>query len=79
MAEQTRVPTRCDGCGQTDTDPKAHLLNADGTSPSLHFDCLNGDAVVGHGDLVARHTRILEDAGGNRDKLVRHLAKGNGP
>lgn len=33
------VPTRCDQCGQFDTDPKVHDLNG-GTK---HHDCLSFD------------------------------------
>jgi hypothetical protein len=69
MAE--RVPTTCDQCGQTDTDPKVHI--ADGATK--HHDCLSyteKEMVAGSSDVAAKIIAACE--GGKRgEKLLAHI------
>lgn len=65
-----RVPTQCDQCGQTDTDPKAHV----GTV-TKHHDCLSfaeKQQVVESSPVAAK---IIEAAAGGKrgPKLLAHI------
>ena len=39
MSEETRHPMWCDSCRQSDTDPRHHVLQADGSVQTMHMDC----------------------------------------
>lgn len=68
MAE--RVPTACEQCGQTDTDPKVHLGEV-----TKHHDCLSyaeKTQVVESSDVAAKIVEACE--GGKRgEKLLAHI------
>lgn len=65
-----RILMWCQECRQSDTDPRHHILQADGSVQSLHMDCCRDSdrCVDGHCD------RILTASGEARgDELLAHI------
>jgi hypothetical protein len=50
MSEEVRTTMWCSACRQSDTDPRHHILQADGSLQTLHMDCCRdtGSCVDGH-------------------------------
>lgn len=50
MSNETRTPMWCVECRQSDTDPRHHVLQADGSVESRHMDCCRetDNCVDGH-------------------------------
>jgi hypothetical protein len=45
-----RIPMWCEACRQSDTDPRHHVLQADGSVQTMHMDCCreSGKCVEDH-------------------------------
>lgn len=69
MSEE-RTPMWCEECRQSDTDPRHHVLQADGSIQTLHMDCCrdSGNCIDGHCH------RILTASGEKRGvELLAHI------
>lgn len=66
----TRIPMPCHGCLRSDTDPRHHVLQADGSVQTMHMDCCRES-----GNCVDDHChRILTASGEKRgDELLQHI------
>lgn len=74
MSEE-RIPMWCAECRQVDTDPRHHVLQADGSVESRHMDCCrdNGNCVDDHCH------RILTASGEKRYGELLEWIQGNQP
>lgn len=67
-----RIPMWCEACRQSDTDPRHHVLQADGSVQTMHMDCCraSGNCVDGHCH------RILTASGEKRKtELLKYIVK----
>lgn len=73
MSEETRTLMWCDECRQADTDPRHHILQADGSVQTLHMDCCRDS-----GRCVDDHCRDLLAASGEKRgmELLAHIQEG---
>lgn len=66
----------CEACRQSDTDPRHHVLQADGSVQTMHMDCCrdSGNCVDGHCH------RILTASGEKRKtELLKYIVKNTAP
>jgi uncharacterized protein YuzB (UPF0349 family) len=68
MSEDARIKMWCSACRQADTDPRHHILQADGSLQIMHMDCCrdSGSCADGSCNLVLtasgekRSTALIE-------------------
>ena len=66
----SRMTMPCHGCGNSDTDPRHHILQADGSVQTMHMDCCrdSGSCIDDHCDRILTAS---EEARG--DALLQHI------
>jgi len=73
MSEETRTLMWCDVCRQADTDPRHHIMLADGTVQTLHMDCCRDSGKCHDGSC----DEILTASGEKRGaELLAHIKGG---
>jgi hypothetical protein len=70
MSEDARIQMWCTECRQSDTDPRHHILQADGSLQSLHMDCCRDSGNCADGSC----DQILAASGEKRStELVQYI------